>query len=242
MDRRRAIDAALAAPFAQQALRVDYTTYTLRSDNAGRARCCCRSRRTCPSRAPRRNRRTWSFSSATCATAGSSPAEPTPCRCRPPPPARARRASAPIASTSRIPPGSYMMRTVVREPGGLLGSADRKLDVRGLSGPDVTVGDVILGSVTGSLPVRARAYAQDGLTGLLEAYGRSSGPAAIPQRHRGDRAARFDRHAERRPARRHRARQPQRHHERRDRRDPAGDVCDALDGRDTGRLSGARQR
>ena len=72
-----------------------------------------------------------------------------------------------------VPPGSYMMRTVVREPGGLVGSADRKLDVRGLSGPDVTVGDVILGSVTGALPVRARAYAMDGLTGMLEAYGRS---------------------------------------------------------------------
>jgi tetratricopeptide (TPR) repeat protein len=35
------------------------------------------------------------------------------------------------------------------------------------------VGDVILGSVAGALPVRARAYAQDGLTGMLEAYGRS---------------------------------------------------------------------
>jgi hypothetical protein len=72
-----------------------------------------------------------------------------------------------------VPPGSYMMRTVVREPGGLIGSADRKLDVRGLSGPDVTVGDVILGSVTGSLPVRARAFSDDGLTGMLEAYGRA---------------------------------------------------------------------
>jgi hypothetical protein len=72
-----------------------------------------------------------------------------------------------------VPPGSYLMRTVVREPGGLVGSADRKLDVRGLSGPDVTVGDVILGSVTSALPVRARAYAQDGLTGMLEAYGRA---------------------------------------------------------------------
>src|SRR5207249_4332770 len=55
----------------------------------------------------------------------------------------------------------------------LVGSADRKLDVRGLSGPDVTVGDVILGSATGALPVRARAYAMDGLSGMLEAYGRS---------------------------------------------------------------------
>jgi hypothetical protein len=72
-----------------------------------------------------------------------------------------------------LPPGLYMMRTVVREPGGLVGSADRKLHVRGLSGPDVTVGDVILGSVSGALPVRARAYSQDGLTGLLETYGRS---------------------------------------------------------------------
>ena len=27
-----------------------------------------------------------------------------------------------------VPPGSYLMRAVVREPGGLVGSADRKLD------------------------------------------------------------------------------------------------------------------
>ena len=45
-----------------------------------------------------------------------------------------------------------------------------------MSGADVTVGDVILGSVTGGLPVRARAYTQDGLTGMLDAYGRSAGP------------------------------------------------------------------
>jgi len=72
-----------------------------------------------------------------------------------------------------VPPGSYMMRTVVREPGGLVGSADRKLEVRGFSGPDVTVSDVILGS-TGGLPVRAKAYTDDGLSGMLEAYARSA--------------------------------------------------------------------
>lgn len=65
------------------------------------------------------------------------------------------------------------MRTVVREPGGLLGSADRRLDVRGLSGPDVTAGDLILESATGGLPVRARAYVEDGLSGMLETYARS---------------------------------------------------------------------
>jgi tetratricopeptide (TPR) repeat protein len=67
-----------------------------------------------------------------------------------------------------------MMRTVIREPGGLVGSADRKLDVRGFSGPDVTVSDVVLGSAAGGLPVRARAYTQDGLSGIVEAYGRSA--------------------------------------------------------------------
>ena len=36
--RRAAIDAALAAPFSQQALRVAYTTYTMHSGNPGRAR------------------------------------------------------------------------------------------------------------------------------------------------------------------------------------------------------------
>jgi tetratricopeptide (TPR) repeat protein len=65
------------------------------------------------------------------------------------------------------------MRAVVREPGGLLGSADRKLDVRGMSGPDVTASDIILTSASGSLPVRARAYTEDGLSGMLEAYGRA---------------------------------------------------------------------
>jgi tetratricopeptide (TPR) repeat protein len=93
-------------------------------------------------------------------------------------PSKADEASATGVGAYRVhfevPPGSYLMRTVVREPGGLVGSADRKLDVRGLSGPDVTVGDVVLGSATGALPVRARAYAQDGLTGMVETYGRSA--------------------------------------------------------------------
>jgi hypothetical protein len=73
-----------------------------------------------------------------------------------------------------VPPGAYMMRTVVREPGGLIGSADRKLDVRPVSGPDVSVSDVILSSSGASLPVRARAYTEDGLSGMVETYGRLS--------------------------------------------------------------------
>jgi VWFA-related protein len=173
MDRRRAIDAALAAPFAQQALRVDYTTYTLRSDNAGRARVLLSLEADLPVRSAANEAADVVFLVRDMRD-GRVVASGTDTM---PLPSAAGDGSATGVGTYRvhfeIPPGAYMMRTVVREPGGLVGSADRKLDVRGLSGPDVTVGDVILGSVTGSLPVRARAFTQDGLTGLLEAYARS---------------------------------------------------------------------
>jgi VWFA-related protein len=172
-DRRRTIDAALSAPFAQQALRIDYTTYTLRSDNAGRTRVLLSLEADLP------------VSDASNETAdvvfvvrdmrdGRVVASGTDTMPLPSTPVEGGTTG---LGTYRvhfdIPPGAYMMRTVVREPGGLVGSADRKLDVRGLSGPDVTVGDLILGSATGSLPVRARAYTLDGLSGMLEAYGRS---------------------------------------------------------------------
>jgi tetratricopeptide (TPR) repeat protein len=72
-----------------------------------------------------------------------------------------------------VPAGSYIMRVVVREPGGLVGSADRRIDVRPLDGPEVAVSDLVLGSALAGLPVRPRAYTGDGLSGLLEAYGRT---------------------------------------------------------------------
>jgi hypothetical protein len=71
-----------------------------------------------------------------------------------------------------VPPGSYMMRAVVREPGGLLGSADRRFDVPPYSGPAVAASDLVLGSAAGTLPVRAQAYAGDAVSGLLEIYAR----------------------------------------------------------------------
>lgn len=173
LDRRRTIDAALAAPFAQQALRVDYTTYTMRSDNAGRARVLMSLEADLPVKDAAHETADVVFlvrdvrgGRVVASGTGTMPL-----------PSVAGNGSPTGIGTYRVhfelPPGSYMMRTVVREPGGLVGSADRKLDVRGLSGPDVTAGDVILGSATGSLPVRARAFAADGLTGMLETYGRA---------------------------------------------------------------------
>jgi hypothetical protein len=172
-DRRRTIDAALSAPFAQQALRLDYTTYTLRSDNAGRTRVLLSLEADLPVRDASNEKADVVFLVRDMrdgrVVASGTDTMPLP--------------SAPVEGgptglgTYRVhfevPPGTYLMRTVVREPGGLVGSADRKLDVRGLSGPDVTVGDVILESAGGGLPVRARAYVLDGISGMLEAYGRT---------------------------------------------------------------------
>lgn len=172
-DRRRTIDAALSAPFAQQALRIDYTTYTLRSDNAGRTRVLLSLEADLPVRDASNEKADVVFLVRDMrdgrVVASGTDTMPLP--------------SAPVEGGTtglgtyrvhfEVPPGTYLMRTVVREPGGLVGSADRKLDVRGLSGPDVTVGDVILESAGGGLPVRARAYVLDGISGMLEAYGRS---------------------------------------------------------------------
>jgi hypothetical protein len=75
-----------------------------------------------------------------------------------------------------LPPGVYMMRVVVREPGGLLGSTDRRFQVRALNGPGVQAGDLILGSsdVRG-LPVRPAVYASEAIDGVFETYARTAG-------------------------------------------------------------------
>ena len=171
LDWRRTIDAALAAPFAQQALRVDYTTYMLRSDNAGKARVLLSLEADLPVRDQSRETADVVFLVRD-ARDGRVVASGTDTILLP---SEAAGGSATGVGAYRVhfevPPGSYMMRAVVREPGGLVGSADRSY-VRGLSGPDVTVGGD-LASATGALPVRARAYTMDGLTGMLETYGRS---------------------------------------------------------------------
>jgi hypothetical protein len=73
-----------------------------------------------------------------------------------------------------VPAGEYLMRAVVREPGGLVGSADRRFSVRALDGPSVASGDLVLSASRGELPVRPVAYTGDGLSGVIELYGRSA--------------------------------------------------------------------
>jgi VWFA-related protein len=171
--RRASIDSALSSPFSQQALRVAYTTYAMHSGNPGRARVILSLETDLPLRDGTNGMADVVFVVRDLrdgrVVASGTDTIPLPAT-------TAGGASTGIGTYRvhfEVPPGSYMMRTVVREPGGLVGSADRKLDVRGFSGPDVTVSDVVLASAGGALPVRARAYTQDGLSGVVETYGRS---------------------------------------------------------------------
>jgi hypothetical protein len=69
-----------------------------------------------------------------------------------------------------VPAGEYIMRCVVREPGGIVGSADRRFAVRPLTGADVAASDFIIASPGDPLPVRAVAYTDASLTGTVRLY------------------------------------------------------------------------
>ncbi|MBY0496811.1 MAG: VWA domain-containing protein [Cyanobacteria bacterium] len=174
-DRRRAIDRVIAAPFVQQGLKVDYTTYLLKAAERGRQRVVMSLTADLPVRSSRDDAADVVFvvrdvRDGRVIETGTG-LIPLPAAARP---------GGPLGSGSwrvqfSVPAGTYLMRTVVREPGGLAGSADRRLDVRALDAPELTVSDVIVTSAISGLPVRPRAYAASGLSALLEVYARTLG-------------------------------------------------------------------
>jgi VWFA-related protein len=174
VDRRNAIDAALAAPFAQQALKVAYTTYVMRSDTTGRPRVVLALGADLPLKDDKNGTADVVFVVRDMrdghVVASGTDTMPLPDKAMP--------GSYLGHSTYRVqfdaPPGSYLMRAVVREPGGLLGSADRKIQVGDVAGPSVAASDLVLASTDGTLPVRAQAYTADGLHGGVEIYGRTA--------------------------------------------------------------------
>ncbi len=173
VDRRRSINRMLAAPFVQQGLKVDYTTYVLKDAERGRQRVVLSLSADLPVRANRDDSADAVFvvrdERDGRVVASGTGAIPLPVEPRP---------GAPLGTGTwrvqfSVPPGAYLMRTVVREPGGLAGSADRRLVVRALDGPDVSVSDLIIASAISGLPVRPHAYTGSGLTALLETYARA---------------------------------------------------------------------
>jgi VWFA-related protein len=180
-DRRPAIDAVLRAPFTQQALRLEYTTYVGQSATAGMQRVVvsllaelpvARSD-TSPGRPEDssadvvfivRNSRTGEVA----ASGSDRLALPV------------RTASGFSTGTASwrvgfdLPAGDYLMRCVVREPGGVAGSADRRFQVRALDGPEVATSDLVLVSPGETLTVRARGYSEGTLFGTTRVYGPSA--------------------------------------------------------------------
>ena len=172
--RRRAIDTVLGAPFVQQGLKIDYTTYVMKAEEPGRHRVVLSLVADLPVRSKDTDAADVVFvardvrDGRVVASGTDTVALPS-----------SARAGAALGSGSwrvqfNVPPGSYMMRAVVREPGGLVGSADRRIEVRPLDGPDLTASDLVLGSALAGLPVRPRAYTGEGLSGVVELYGRSA--------------------------------------------------------------------
>ena len=177
-DRRRAIDTALGAPFTQQGLKLEYTTYVGQSAVSAQQRVAVSLVAQLPVRRAGgaatgddaesadivfvvRNSRTGQAA----ASGSDRLALPT--------------STEPGVSTGSsswrvgfdLPAGEYIMRCVVREPGGIVGSADRRFQgpcprrarCRG-HGPDLV-------SPGETLPVRNRGYTEGTLVGTLRLHG-----------------------------------------------------------------------
>jgi hypothetical protein len=173
LDRRQTIERAMSAPFPQQALPIEYTTYVLRGATAGLQRIIVSLSADLPMAAKTPSPADVAFvvRSATDGHIAASGHDTLSLPIQ-------RNENETVGRGSyhvqfELPAGDYLMRAVVREPGGLVGSADRRFTVRALDGPALTSGDLVLSSRRGDLPVRPTAYTGDGLSGVVELYGRT---------------------------------------------------------------------
>jgi VWFA-related protein len=174
-DRRRAIDLALAAPFPRQELPIEFTTYVLRGQTPGAQRVVLSLVAELPLAGPAAQPADVVFvvrraSDGGVAASGSG--------VMPLPEVRVGGSSGPARYKVQfeVPPGSYLMRVVVREPGGLLGSADRRFEVQPLETREPTASDLVFSTdADGGLAVRPAAYTGGVLRGAMEVYAGGAG-------------------------------------------------------------------
>ena len=170
--RRQAIDAALGAPFALQGLRVEFTTYVVRGETPLQPTVVLSLDVELPLAAARAGGAAdvvFVVRDARSGEAVASGSDVIPLPATPAPGRAAGRGSYRVQFEA--PPGIYLMRAVVREPGGQVGSADRRFEVPSTTAAAVSVSDIILGPPADRFPVRATAYTEDGLSGVVELYG-----------------------------------------------------------------------
>jgi VWFA-related protein len=182
LTRRQAIDRAFTAPYPQQSLPVQFTTYQLRGSSSGMQRVIVSLAADLPIASS-----TVSAPADVAFVVRASPdgrVAASGTDIVPLPPRRGDTATSGTGTYHvqfELPAGEYLMRAVVREPGGLVGSADRRFTVRALDGPVVESGDLLLSGIRGDLPVRPAAYVADRLSGVVELYGRSSEQLNAPR-------------------------------------------------------------
>ena len=173
-DRRPAIDAALGAPFPQQGLPLEMTTYVTRGNSPGAQRVLMSLQADLPVAADAGIKPADVVFVVRDARDGRVVASGTDIMPLP-------RAAAPGRTTAQgqfrvqfdLPAGDYLLRTAVREPGGTTGTVDRRFEVRALDGVDVTASDLIIGRRSDALPVRPTCYVGEGLSAALEVYARN---------------------------------------------------------------------
>ena len=175
MDRQQALQRAMTAPFAQQGLPVQYTTYTLRGNTPGIQTVVLSLETELPVTSSQEAHAAdvvfavRSIADGRVVASGKDViALPTHTR------AGATTGTGAFRVQFDLAAGEYLMRAAVREPGGLVGTADRRFTVRALDGPGIVSGDLLVTSAHGELPVRAAAYTGDGLTAALSLYARTT--------------------------------------------------------------------
>ena len=174
LDRYQALDRAMTAPFPQQGLPIRYTTYVLRGSSQGAQRVILSLESELPVAPAPGNAAADVVFVVRSASDGRVAASGHDSMALP---AQSTDGATTGIGTFRIqfelPSGTYLMRAVVREPGGLVGSADRRFTVRALDGPSLEAGDLVLSTSRGELPVRPTAFTGDGLTGIVALYART---------------------------------------------------------------------
>jgi VWFA-related protein len=173
-DRRRAINTALAAPFPQQGLPIEFTTYVLRGTSGGMQKIVMSLSADLPVAAADVRHADVIFVVRSLrdgrVAASGTDTLPLPAALRP----GGTTGTGIYRVQFELPAGEYIMRAVVREPRGTVGSADRKFEVRPLDLRAVSASDLIFGGIEGGLPVRPAAHAGGTLGGVLELYARDA--------------------------------------------------------------------
>ncbi|HKW01100.1 MAG TPA: VWA domain-containing protein, partial [Vicinamibacterales bacterium] len=178
-DRRRGIDAALHAPFSQQGLRVEYTTYVGQSEHPGFQGVAVSLQTELPVAPAGADAFADVVFVVNDLKSGQVLANGSDRIALPHQPAQASAVGQGSWRTRfDLPAGEYVMRCVVREPGGLTGSADRQFVVRSLSGPEAAASDLLLGTRDDRLPVHTVGYTGEVLDGAVRVYGRSEAQLA----------------------------------------------------------------